>query len=103
MAVTLEPSYICSVALEHFQEVLRDNPGFNLNITKIISRRLSKVQSRLTALCLKSASERILSFIVDLAEEHGRRIGHEVEVKLQLKHERLASLRPLPGKRSAAF
>lgn len=92
LAVTLEPSYICAVALDHFQEVLQGNPNFNLQITKMIGRRLSKVQSRLTALCFKSASERIQGFIGDLAEEYGRRIGQEIEVELHLKHEEIAQL-----------
>jgi CRP/FNR family cyclic AMP-dependent transcriptional regulator len=92
LAVTLEPSFICAVALDHFQEVLERNPNFNLQITKMIGKRLSKVQSRLTALCFKSASERIRSFIAELAGEYGRRIGQEIEVKLYLKHEEIAQL-----------
>lgn len=92
LAVTLEPSFICAVALDHFQEVLERNPNFNLQITKMIGKRLSKVQSRLTALCFKSASERISGFIAELAEEYGRRIGQEIEVKLYLKHEEIAQL-----------
>jgi CRP-like cAMP-binding protein len=92
LAVTLEPSFICAVALDHFREVLRENPTFNLQMVKLIGRRLSKVQSRLTALCFKSASERIRSFIADLAADYGRRIGQEIEVKLHLKHEEIAQL-----------
>lgn len=92
LAVTLEPSYICAVALDHFQEVLQQNPNLNLQMVKLIGRRLSKVQSRLTALCFKSASERILGFIAELAEEYGRRIGEEIEVRLHLKHEEIAQL-----------
>lgn len=91
-ALTLEPSYICAVALDHFQEVLQENPSFNLQITKLIGRRLSKLQSRLTALCFKSASERIRSMIGELAEQYGRRIGQEIEIKLHLKHEEIAQL-----------
>jgi CRP/FNR family cyclic AMP-dependent transcriptional regulator len=92
MAVTLEPSFICAVALDHFQEVLKENPHFHLQITKMIGRRLSKVQSQLTELCFMSASGRIRSFILKLANEFGRRVGKEIEVKLYLKQEEIAQL-----------
>jgi CRP/FNR family cyclic AMP-dependent transcriptional regulator len=91
-AVTLEPADICGVPLDHFQDVLRENPSFNLQITKMIGQRLSKIQSRLTSLCFLNASDRIRSFIRDLAKDYGRKVGEEVEIKMLLKHDEIAKL-----------
>ncbi len=69
-----------------------DNPNFNLQITKMIGRRLNKTQSRLAGLCLKSAPERIRDFLEGLAKKSWRRVGQEMEVTLKLKHEEMAQL-----------
>ncbi|CAN5888408.1 N/A [soil metagenome] len=91
-AFTLEPSFLCAVPLEIFQGVLNANSTFTLSITKLIGLRLRKVESQLTSLLFKSAPERIKGFIRDLADEHGRKIGSEVEVKLHLKHGEIGKL-----------
>ncbi len=88
---TEDVSY-CTTSLEDFQDLVEKNPKFNLQITKMIGFRFKKIQSRLESLCFKPAPDRIKQFIVDMVDEHGRDVGYEKEVKLNLTHQNIADL-----------
>ncbi len=82
----------CIADVEDLKDLIAHNPQFNLQITKLIGLRFKKIQNRLEAMCFKSAPERIRQFIKDMMEEHGRDVGYEKEVKLNLTHQNIADL-----------
>ena len=92
IAEATEDALVCSIDVNEFSEFMRSNSRLNLSITKAIGFRLRKIQARLESLWFKSAPERIRSFIKDLADEHGRDVGDEKSVNLNLTHQEIASL-----------
>jgi len=92
VAETTEDALICSIGINEFEEFLQHNPSLNLSITKIIGFRLRKIQSRLETMWFKSAPDRIRYFIKDLSDEHGKSVGDEKVVSLNLTHQEIASL-----------
>ncbi len=92
IAEATEDALICSIDVKEFGEFMQNNSNLNLSITKAIGFRLRKIQARLESLWFKSAPERIRSFIKDLADEHGRDVGDEKVVQLNLTHQEIASL-----------
>ncbi len=92
IAEATEDALVCSIDVNEFSEFMRNNSRLNLSITKAIGFRLRKIQARLESLWFKSAPERIRSFIKDLADEHGRDVGDEKSVNLNLTHQEIASL-----------
>lgn len=92
LAITLERSYIYAVPIDHFKAVLSGNPSFNLEVTRLVGKRLLKIQSRLASLCFQSAPERIRGLIRESALEYGRKIGEDIEIKVVLKHDEIAQL-----------
>lgn len=91
-AEATEDAVICHLQINELQELLTKNAEFNLEVTKLIGLRLRKIRTRLESLCFKSAPDRIKAFIKELADEHGRDIGDEKEVKLNLTHQDIANL-----------
>ncbi|PCJ83759.1 MAG: hypothetical protein COA57_10510 [Flavobacteriales bacterium] len=92
IAEATEDAMICSMSIQLMEEMLEQYPKLNLSMTKLIGLRLKKVQSRLEALCFKSAPQRIKHYIKELVEEYGRDVGYEKEVKLSLTHQDIANL-----------
>lgn len=83
------------VNISDIKEMMSHNPKFNMALLKIIGLRLKKVQSKLESLIFKSADERVVSFIKEIADEHGRMIIGDPnlrEVKLGLTHTDIAKL-----------
>lgn len=91
-AEATEDAKVCSIRVKDFEKYLENNPRLNLRITKLIGLRMQKIQNRLKAMWFRSAPERIESFIKEMAEEHGEKIGEEMEIPLRLKHQEIANL-----------
>jgi len=94
VAEVMEDAIICSLSVQQLKMMLEKNPEFNLSVTKLIGLRFKKIQSRLEALCFKSAPERIRGFVKEMTDDYGRILanGSEYEVKLKLTHEDIAKL-----------
>ena len=95
IAEVTDDAIICVVDIKDLQNMMKDNPKFNMEILKFIGFRLKRVQSRLESLIFKNAEQRIRSLIKELAEDHGRVIAgddNQREIRLGLTHEEIAKL-----------
>jgi CRP/FNR family cyclic AMP-dependent transcriptional regulator len=91
-AYTLESSIICAINKDEFKSFLDNNPALNLKISKIIGFRLRKYSKQIEDLVFKDASQRVVSFLLNLANEQGKKIGEETFVKPFLTHKDIAEL-----------
>ena len=91
-AFTLEKSMICAISRDDFKSFLEKNPELNLKISKLIGFRLRKYTKHIEDLVFKDATQRVVSFLLNLAEEQGKKIGVETFVKPFLTHQDIAEL-----------
>lgn len=91
-ATTLDDSLICAISKDDFKIFLEKNPELNLKISRLIGFKLRKFSERIEELVFKDANQRVISFIINLAKEHGKMIGDEYFIKPFLKHQDIAKL-----------
>lgn len=91
-ATTIEEALICAISKDDFKRFLESNPDLNLKISKLIGFKLRHFSERIEELVFKDAQQRVISFIVNLAKEHGKKVGDEFFVKPFLKHQDIAKL-----------
>ncbi|VAX19849.1 Transcriptional regulator, Crp/Fnr family [hydrothermal vent metagenome] len=91
-AITMDECLICAISKNDFREFIEKNPALNLELTKLIGFRMRKYSERIEGLIFKDAQQRVISFILNLAEEQGKTIGDEIFVKPFLTHQDIASL-----------
>ena len=92
LAVAVDNCMICAVSKDDFKMFLEKNPGLNLKITKLIGLKLRKYSERIEELVFKDAPQRVVSFLLNLASDHGKKIGSEIFVKPFLTHQNIAEL-----------
>ena len=92
IAVTVEPSYICAINKDDFTAFIQKNPALTLKITRLIGLKLKSYSERIEDLVFKDAKQRVISFLVKLSEENGKKIGEQIFVKPFLKHQDIADL-----------
>lgn len=95
IAEATEDTVICVVSVDDLKMMMEMNPKFNFQITKLIGFRLKKIQNRFESLIFKSSDERVISFIKELADDHGKAIlGNPDEklIQLHITHEDIAKL-----------
>ncbi|MBU2506713.1 MAG: Crp/Fnr family transcriptional regulator [Bacteroidetes bacterium] len=91
-AIALDECLICAISKRDFIEFAEKNPSLNLKLTKLIGFRLKKYSERIESLVFKDSSQRVISFIMHLAETQGKTIGEEIFVKPFLTHQDIGEL-----------
>ena len=91
-ATAMEPALICAINKEEFKKFISENSELNLRITRLIGLRLKKYTERIEELVFKDASQRIVSFLLRLANDNGKQLGKDIFVKPFLKHQDIADL-----------
>jgi len=91
-AYTTDESLICAISTNDFKEFISKNPELNLKVTKHIGFKLRKYSKRIEDLIFKDAPQRVISFILNFAVEHGKKIGDELFIKPFMKHQEIAEL-----------
>lgn len=91
-AIALDECLICAISKLDFKEFVEKNPGLNLKITKLIGFRLRKYSERIEDLVFKDATQRVVSFLLSMAEEQGKIVGEEIFVKPFLTHQDIAEI-----------
>lgn len=91
-AVTMEESLICAISKNDFKNFIEKNPSLNLKLTKLIGFKMRKYSERIEGLVFKDANQRVVSFLLNLAEDQGKKIGDEIFIKPFLTHQDIASL-----------
>lgn len=92
IAITVEPSFICAINKDDFANFIEKNPSLNLKITRLIGLKLKSYSERIEDLVFKDARQRVVSFLIKLAEANGKKIGEQIFVKPFLKHQDIADL-----------
>ena len=91
-AITIEPSLICAINKNDLAEFINKNPGLNLKLTKLIGLKLRSYSERIEDLVFKDANQRIISFILRLAQKSGKEIGGQIFIKPFLKHQDIGEI-----------
>jgi|SRR3972149_4118368 len=91
-ATALDEVLVCAINKDDFKKFVEKNPELNLRITKLIGLKLKKYSERIEELVFKDAEQRVISFLLRLADENGKQIGDEIFVKPFLKHQDIAEL-----------
>ncbi len=91
-AYTTDESLICAISTADFKEFISKNPELNLKITKLIGFKLRKYSKKIEDLIFKDAPQRVISFILNFATEHGKKIGDEFFIKPFMTHQEIAEL-----------
>lgn len=91
-AITMDQSLICAISKNDFKDFIEKNPSLNLKLTKLIGFKMRKYSERIEGLIFKDANQRVVSFLLSLAEDQGKKIGDEIFIKPFLTHQDIASL-----------
>lgn len=92
IAITVEPSFICAINKNDFAQFVEKNPALNLRLTRLIGLKLKSYSERIEDLVFKDSKQRVISFLLKLTDENGKKVGDQIFVKPFLKHQDIADL-----------
>jgi CRP/FNR family transcriptional regulator len=89
-AVALEKSKVCALSRRRFEETIRENPDFALQVIFSLGNRLENTWARQTELRRGTTRERVLHLLIGLAAEHGEPCSEGTLVKIRLSQQEIA-------------
>ncbi len=91
-ALTVESALICAINKNDLGDFINKNPSLNIKLTKLIGLKLKNFSERIEDLVFKDANQRVISFLLRLADKNGKKVGEQIFVKPFLKHQDIAEL-----------
>jgi len=74
--VTLSAVEVLIISRTDFQRLLESNPRISLRLMAILSRRLRRANSKMESLAYMDVAGRLARYLLDLARDHGQRLGN---------------------------
>ncbi len=74
--VTLSAVEVLVINRADFQHLLDSNPRISLRLMAILSRRLRRANAKMESLAYMDVAGRLARYLLDLARDHGQRLGN---------------------------
>jgi len=87
-----ENTQICTMDINHLQNLMLNNKPLTLKIYKLIGLRVRKLERRIESMVFKDARTRVVDFLKELAVERGKKVGFETMIRNHFTHKDIASL-----------
>jgi CRP-like cAMP-binding protein len=73
--VTLTAVELLAIKREDFHHLLTTSPGISRSLLAILSRRLRRANSKMESLAYMDVAGRLARYLLDLARDHGQKMG----------------------------
>lgn len=91
-AQAIDDAIICPLNLQEMEGLMLEHKNLSLKVRQLISVRLRKAERMIASLLFKSSRQRVIEYVVELAEDRGTKVGFEIEVKEFFSHKIIGSL-----------
>ncbi|QDU55386.1 Crp/Fnr family transcriptional regulator [Aeoliella mucimassa] len=91
-AEAVEKSNIIFIPQDVIESLAERHAHVSLGITKLIGLRRRRIERRLKSLLFRSNRERLVSLLLELAEQYGQPTPDGVQLAIKLSHQDLASV-----------
>jgi CRP/FNR family transcriptional regulator len=90
-AAALEDSEVCALPFERLEEMMRAVPLLQLNVRQVLAREVSRNHIQMLLLGSMRAEERVVCYLLDLAERYRQRGYSPNEFVLRMTREEIGS------------
>lgn len=73
--ITLTTVELVAIKRDDFHHLLNTSPGISRSLLAILSRRLRRANSKMESLAYMDVAGRLARYLLDLARDHGQRMG----------------------------
>jgi len=91
-AVAIEDSIVSFVQVANMKDRMSKDDVFRTDIMRLLGLRMKRAEDRMHSIIFKTAKERVLGFLQDLATDFGERSGDGLRMKNFLTHEDIAKI-----------
>ncbi len=91
-AEAVEASTVVLIPADALRKVIAESPALAMGVTRLVGLRRRRIERRLKYLLFHSNRDRIVNLLLELAEDHGVPGPDDIELRIKLSHQDLASI-----------
>lgn len=91
-AVAVDNCVICFMNVKELKGMMDRNKDLSIRINKLVGLRIKRIEKRLDSLLFKDAKTRIIEFLIEMANEFGKKDAEGIRMKSILSHEEIAKI-----------
>lgn len=80
------------IPIKAFEQAILEMPTIAIKVMRVMGAKIKDLQSKLQTLGVQEAHVRIVSFLLRLANEHGKETADGIDIDLGLTHQEIASM-----------
>ncbi|WEK53255.1 MAG: Crp/Fnr family transcriptional regulator [Candidatus Cohnella colombiensis] len=84
-------SVIWAIPIRRFELLLMDTPSIAIKILRVMGDKIRELQEKLQVLSGQDVKNRIISFLILLAEQHGQQKDNTITINLPMTHQEFAN------------
>ena len=82
---------VCMLTKEHFTQLLQHYPGIAIKIIEELGSRMSRLETAMQSMGVRSVDARISSLLLDFSGKYGKKVPEGILVRLPLSREGMAN------------
>jgi len=90
-AEAITPSELLAIPVRHFERVMLNTPAIAIKIMRVLGDKIRELQDKLQVMSGQDVRNRVLSFLLMLAEQHGQADGSKIVINLPMTHQEFAN------------
>ena len=90
-AMTASSTVLLCLGAEHFRQICVTHPEVAMKVIAVLAHRLRRMGSLVESLSFSTVRSRLIAHLLQMAAEHGRRVGSRIEFGLNENNEQLAA------------
>ncbi|MCK6076478.1 Crp/Fnr family transcriptional regulator [Paenibacillus silvae] len=90
-AVAITATSLLAIPVRHFERLMLSTPSIAIKIMRVLGDKIRELQDKLQVLSGQDVRNRVLSFLLMLAEQHGQQQKDKVIINLPMTHQEFAN------------
>lgn len=90
-AETIMDTHLVAIPVQKFEHLMQNTPSIAVKMMRILGDKIVELQEKLQLLSGQNVKHRMLSFLLNLAKEHGNSEGNKITINLPLTHQEIAN------------
>lgn len=90
-AEAITPTELLAIPVRLFERLMLGTPSIAIKIMRVLGDKIRELQDKLQVLSGQDVRNRVLSFLLMLAEQHGQIHGDQIIINLPMTHQEFAN------------
>ncbi|CAI6057116.1 Global nitrogen regulator [Paenibacillus sp. JJ-100] len=90
-AVAITPTSLLAIPVKSFERLMLCTPAIAIKIMRVLGDKIRELQDKLQVLSGQDVRNRVLSFLLMLAEQHGQQQEDKIVINLPMTHQEFAN------------